>query len=283
MTRMHAISLLIPLVLFLSPSSGMTEGENAMPGRLTIAHDANYPPFAFLDEGGTPRGYLIDLWRAFGRANDINIDFKLGTWQESLDMVKSGAADGHGGLFFSAERDRFLDYGPTIMEVAAYMYVNNALSEEIAATYPVGVVKGGFEEHFMRTEWPERPLVLFDQNKAMIQAAKDGMLEVFVADQPTAVHYLNLFHIGNDFNHTRKLYAMPMRVAVGEGRHDALDCILYGWTKLDQREIKRIFGTWFIHEKPTPDWWWPGLLISLLTIVAAIIIRKLGRRAHGVQ
>ena len=155
------IAIILALVLLLTAAP--TRAGNGI-SRLVIAHDANYPPFSYLDESNQPKGYLIDIWRAFGKANSIEIQFKLGTWQESLDMVKNGEATVHGGLFFSSERDHYLDYGPTIADLSTYLYARNKADKMCA----VGVVRGGYEEHFMRKELPKRHLTLFEIGRAHV-------------------------------------------------------------------------------------------------------------------
>lgn len=274
-----SISFLLLLSLTVPAAAG---APDTMPKRLVIAHDANYPPFSFVDERGVQRGYLIDLWKAFGNANSITIEFKLGTWQESLDMVKNGEADIHGGLFYSKERDTFLDYGPTIMDLSTDMYIKNDLTKTAARAFPVGVVKGGFEEHFMLSKRPDRSLTLFPQNRAMIEAAAKGSIKVFVADQPTGFHYMKRFEINDDFTSIETLYTMPMRTAVQEGDKQTLEVVEYGWTQVDDALRNHIYGKWFIPQDNMPGWVLPGALLSMLALIIAIIVRRAGRKAHGV-
>lgn len=276
MSRFAKKIFIIALFLLVMPAMG--HGQDKVPHLLTVAHDANYPPFAFLDETGQPRGYLIDLWRAFGNANSIYVEFKLGSWQESLDMVRNGEADIHGGLFYSKERDLYLDYGSTIMELSTDIYIQNSLSKSAARREPTGVVKGGFEEHYMRTEHPQRLLKLFPQNKAMIEAAANGEIMVFVADQPTGFHYMNQLGINNEFSSVETLYTMPMRWAVQNGDSESLRLVNNGWANVEEAMLNHIYGKWFIPQDTTPDWALPALLLTILALVIALIIRQAGRR-----
>lgn len=247
--------------------------------RLVIAHDANYPPFSYLDESNQPKGYLIDIWRAFGKANSVEIQFKLGTWQESLDMVKNGEATVHGGLFFSSERDHYLDYGPTIADLSTHLYTLNGATKMCA----VGVVRGGYEENFMRKEQPKRPLILFDQNKAMIEAASTEKIKAFVADQPTGVYYMHVFGMENMLEEPIELYSEPLRVAVGNGKHDMLEFIFYGWLEIDRQELRYIYGKWFMDKGSNPDWLLPVICITLLVLIIGFAIRKTGKRTHNID
>ncbi|ADU63860.1 MAG: transporter substrate-binding domain-containing protein [Pseudodesulfovibrio sp.] len=248
------------------------------PGQMIIAHDAGYPPFCFLDQDGEPTGYLIDLWRAFGRENDIEITFLLGTWQQSLDMVMDGRADVHGGLVHSNDRDRVFDFGPELIELSTHLFVRNGF--DARQTQPVGVVRGGYEEDFMRANRPTTRLVLFDDNMTMVRAATDGHIPAFVADSPTVSYCLGLYGARSDFAVSDLIYRKPLQAAVCEGRHDTLDLVNYGWARMDQKTLTRIHGKWFLDTANRPPWLLGGMLIAGLALVLAFAIRGVTKRLH---
>lgn len=273
-TRRSILGIGLLVLGWLSISIPATAGRHT----LTVAHSAQYPPYAYLDEEGTPHGYLIDLWNAFGKANNMDIRFKLGSWQESMDMVRDAEADIHGGLFFNEERDVFLDFGPTIMDLTTHLYVRNGLSTVEADTCLVGVVKGGFSEHFMRKERPGRAIITYESSHASIKAAKAGSIDAFIADRPTGIHHMRQLGIIDDFSSKEMLYSNPLRGAVREGDTVTLDIIMQGWPKIAPATVKIIEGKWFVDKTETADWITTGVVISVLTLVAALIIRSVFRR-----
>lgn len=279
MSRRAGVFVLIPLFLLLAAGIGMAGRETDKP-RLVVAHDANYPPFSFLAENGSPQGYLIDLWKAFGRANTMAVEFRLGSWQQSLDMVRSGEADVHGGLFFSKRRDSFLDYGSTITDLSTYLYMLDSLTNEQAETCEIGVVQGAYEEDFMRREHPDRSLRTFSQNKAMIRAVSENVIKAFVADRPTGAYYLNRYGIRDDVIRSKKLYTKPLRVAVAEGRSALLARINLGLSKIPPKDVKYIRGKWFLPEYSSSGWLMPRLGIAVLVLVLAIALRYVIQRIH---
>lgn len=249
------------------------------PVRLVIAHDAGYPPFSFLDQDGEPTGYLIDLWRAFGRENNIEIAFLLGSWQQSLDMVMDGRADVHGGLVHSNDRDRIFDFGPELIELSTHLFVRNGFDARQAQ--PVGVVRGGYEEDFMRANRPTTRLVLYDDNMIMTRAATDGHIPAFVADSPTVSYCLGLYDARGDFSASDLIYTKPLQAAVREGRHDILNLVVYGWARIDQKMLARIHGKWFMNTDDRPAWLLGGVLIAGLALILAFAILGVAKRLHG--
>lgn len=278
-------TLCLLTVLCASPAAGDSRrGEAETPYDrpiLLVAHDAYYPPFCFFDSEGEPAGYLVDLWRAFGSENDMEIVFKLGTWQESLDMVLDGRADVHGGLVHSADRDRIFDFGPDIIELSTHIHVRKG--RDAAKARPVGVVRGGYEEYFMRANRPGTPLILFDENLSMIGAAARGEYPAFAADTPTASACLAMHDSRDDFDRADLLYRKPLRAAVVEGRHDILNLVIHGWERMDQKRIVRIHGKWFMDAPERSPWIVRGMLIGLLVLVLALAVRLLSQRHRRVE
>lgn len=72
--------------------------------RIVVTNSASWVPYSFLDHAGQPRGVLIELWRLFARKNNVEVEFKLVDWAKSLEMVRNGEADVHGGLTETDQR-----------------------------------------------------------------------------------------------------------------------------------------------------------------------------------
>jgi len=248
----------------------------AVPTHIIVSQDANYPPFSYMD-GDIPTGYLIDIWKAFGQANNIEISFLLGSWQDSLDFVRTGQADVHGGLFYSEDRDQFLDYGPTITDISTFLYARKDLTES-ALQCAIGVVRGGFEEEFLHRNRFREILTQFDDNRQLLTAAADGAIQCFAADQPTASYFMNIFGMSGRFASVEELYRMPMRVAVRHDEPELLAAINDGWKKLDPKTAKYIHGKWFVEEPETPGWIKPTMTYSALVFVVALILLFVVRR-----
>lgn len=61
--------------------------------KLIIANSKAWKPYSYIDDQGKPSGILIDFWLAFGQVNNVDIEFKLMDWNDSLEAVKYGKAD----------------------------------------------------------------------------------------------------------------------------------------------------------------------------------------------
>ena len=79
---------------------------------IAIGGDDNYPPFEYLDEKGRPTGFVVELTRAIAREVGLDISFRMGTWTQALNGMRSGRIDVIQGLFYSPDRDLKYDFTP---------------------------------------------------------------------------------------------------------------------------------------------------------------------------
>jgi len=84
---------------------------------IVVGGDHNYPPFEFLDENGRPEGFTVELTRAIAREMNMDVRIQLGPWAEMVDALRDGKIDALEGMFYSAERDRALDFSPRYLVI----------------------------------------------------------------------------------------------------------------------------------------------------------------------
>ncbi len=84
---------------------------------ITVGGDYNYPPFEYLDPKGRPTGFTVELIRAVAGEVNMDVRIQLGRWEDMVNALRDGRIDAIGGMFYSAERDRVLDFGPKYLVV----------------------------------------------------------------------------------------------------------------------------------------------------------------------
>ncbi|MET0068049.1 MAG: sensor domain-containing diguanylate cyclase [Candidatus Thiodiazotropha sp.] len=256
---------------------------------LIVSQDAAWPPFSYLDDRDQPRGLLIDLWRTYGEVTGRSVEFQLVDWQESIDRVRSGEADVHGGLFQSDERDAYLDFSKQLFPLTTRLFVSPVLVADglrSLGAVPVGIVRGGYEEEFVTINYPGVQLREFSNNREMVQAAVDGEILAFVADYPVGMYYLNVFRVPERFRVTQTLYTKYLRAAVKEGNGAMLQQVRNGLQRIPDSELERIRQKWIlsVSVEVIPRWLVYTLVIgSALALVVALfaytqILRRQVRR-----
>ncbi|WP_391091822.1 diguanylate cyclase domain-containing protein [Vibrio sp. NH-UV-68] len=268
------------LLLALLLLSFNTFADTSSANSLTIANSKAWKPFSFINSDGEPDGILIDYWKAYGKKNNVNIEFLLLDWQASLDALKDGRADIHAGLLWSEERDAYLDYAPALMNIDTHMFI----SQDLIATnldqfllgghqYQVGVVAGGYEQAFTQLHYPNLNLLSFSNNNQMIEAAFNGELDAFVADLQVANFYLlSSGEQAHRFVGVRHLYSGELRPAVVQGNNQLLEQITSGLAALTNAEKKQILNRWMYINTVYPDYLLPLSILVIVVVVVGYIV-----------
>lgn len=258
---------------------------------IVVTNSKAWKPFSFLNQKGEPDGILVDYWRKYGELNKVNVEFLLVDWQASLDAMKSGDADIHAGLLWSESRDRYLEYGPSIMKIDTQLYVHQSLiTQDIDEfmrgdhNHRVGVVAGGYEESFTRREFPGLDVVSFANNQLMIDAAFNGQISAFVSDLQVANFYLYSSDEPHRFIGVRHLYSGDLRPAVAEGERDLYNTIISNLKRFSQDDKNQILQRWMYVSTVYPKYLVPLIVfVCTLTALGYIVLLKVTVKRKTVQ
>ena len=82
-------SILLMIVLITS----LFSNEMTINKKIKVSYDPDYAPFSFTVYN-KPQGLLIDIYKAWGKANNIDVEFINGkNWDDALELTKQGKAD----------------------------------------------------------------------------------------------------------------------------------------------------------------------------------------------
>ncbi|VFQ45134.1 transporter substrate-binding domain-containing protein [Desulfoluna butyratoxydans] len=84
--------------------------QAAPPERIVFGGDAQYPPYEFLDQDGNPTGFTVELTRALAEVMGMEIEIRLGPWEEIMEAFKKGEVDVMQGISYSDERARRYEF-----------------------------------------------------------------------------------------------------------------------------------------------------------------------------
>ncbi|WP_104024791.1 transporter substrate-binding domain-containing diguanylate cyclase [Vibrio hyugaensis] len=242
---------------------------------LIVTNSKAWKPFSYLTPDGEPQGILIDFWREFATRNDLDVQFLLLDWDESLQAVKEGSADIHAGLIYSRERDKYLDFGSVIMPIETQLYVNqDVLGVDVHAVLErgegmdVGVVKGGYEEFFIRKRYPNAIIELYPNNDVMLRAVVERKIFLFVADMQVANFYMATSPDTITFVPALHLYSKDLRIAASKNSTMPIKDISRAFDTVLETDRDRILSRWIHVRTVYPTYLVPVAIFAL--VVAAM-------------
>ena len=238
------------MVALLSIGSASAHATAISPAPLSIAYCSDCVPFQFTDQQGKPAGMLIDIWRLWSGKTGTPLTFKPGRWQQTLEMVRDGTAEVHAGLFFSKNRDQFLDFGQALQRTDTHVFLHRSLPpikhlEDLGA-YRIGVLSGDLVERYLKERLPASAVVSLPDYQAIINRLQTGELRAFAADTPTAIYHLRRAGLLEKFRfgHSQLLYQNDWLLAVSAGRQALLQRINTGMDRITEAERLAISRHW---------------------------------------
>lgn len=225
---------------------------------LIVANSKAWKPFSYIDDSGEPQGLLVDIWKEYARVNDVDIIFMLTDWNESVQLVRSGKADVHAGLLWSDTRESFLDYLDGVVKIDTQLFFSadylGTNVDHFLQSGELGVVAGGYEESYIRENYPNVKLISYSNNEVMLNGAFSGEISAFVADFQVANFYLYTSSQPSSFSPVKHLYSAQIRPAVKEGAHKLRIQLETGMSNVSKVDLQRIQRKWLHVETVYPKY-----------------------------
>lgn len=262
-------------------ATGLAQTQSTEPINLTpqisslyVVQDHRWAPLAFRNQQGQPDGLIIDIWRLLGQKMQRPVEFDLLDWQQTLHKVRDSRAHIHGGLVQSEERASYLDFSESLFQLRTAIFIDtkkilNALDVDDLNGVQVGVIAGGYEEEFVRANYPQLTLRLYNNNEQLVAAAIRGDLAAFVADYPVGMYYLAR-STPDKFRVLSVLYSRNVQAAVARGNQAALKEINDAIAQITPEEMAAITQKWINREEILVIPW--GWILIFSGSMGAIVI-----------
>ncbi|MFC1716294.1 transporter substrate-binding domain-containing protein, partial [Candidatus Poribacteria bacterium] len=107
-----------------------------------------YMPFFFEGADGRPRGILVDIWDLWSRKTGVPVSFLTLPWAETLTQVRDGKVDINAGVFYTTERDTYLDFSQPFFDLATHLFYHTTDKPLTGIDNLVGIRVGLVTEDF---------------------------------------------------------------------------------------------------------------------------------------
>lgn len=276
----YCSSIIISLFFGCLLWSSFTIAKDSVSRPLIIATTNSWHPYSYTNDKGEAMGVLVNFWQEFSQLTGIPVEFKVNSWQESLDDVLNGRADAHVGMVRSDKREQSFDFIEPLFTIDTKLYFNRSLLAEFSVKefllggydYPVGVLFGGYQQEFMQTHYPHVALKTFTSNQLMMEEALSGKLKAFVADTQVSNYFLHLGNKPGKLLPVQHLYTGVLYPAVARG-NPVFDRIQQGFALFDSEDKSRIVYRWIHHSVDTvyPRYLIPAAILFILIVLLSYI------------
>lgn len=199
---------LLAVCLTSAAAAHQVRGDEQAGQSLVVASSNNFPPVNILDEGGQLTGFGRDLSDAVVRAAGCSIErIHSQTWAQVLSWLADGRADFIHDAGYTLERDEYLDFTDSILEMPEMIFVSedrfDILSLEDLAGKKVACVREHITHLYLK-QFTEIELVI-------VETPLDGLLSLIQEEVDSFIYPKQIV-----LHYAQKLRVRPYVKAVGE-------------------------------------------------------------------
>jgi signal transduction histidine kinase len=210
--------------------------------------DNAYAPYSFQSDDGKLQGILVDQWQAWEKKTGIKVEIHAADWEEALRRMRAGDFDVIDSIVETAERLDYFDFTAPYATIEASIFFRDDVSgiTDLASLKGFAVGAKAGDQHIDKlTANGVTSVILYRNNHAIIEAAKENTINVFLADDPSALYLLNKTGIDAGFRRSAPVFRDELRRAVRKGDAALLRTVSEGFAALPPRELKQIDEKWF--------------------------------------
>ncbi|MBR9869064.1 MAG: transporter substrate-binding domain-containing protein [Oceanospirillales bacterium] len=156
---------------------------------IRVGGDHNYPPYEFINEEGEPDGYNTELTRAIAEVMGMNVEIRLGGWDEMRRQLDRGEIDALQGMNFSEERSKKYDFSPphAIIHQSIFARKEDAKITQLSELEGKEVIvqRGGIMHDYLLQNDVGAHLIMVDTHAAALRLLASGQHDyALVANLP---------------------------------------------------------------------------------------------------
>ena len=210
--------------------------------------DDNSPPYVFRSDEGKLQGIIIDQWHVWERRTGVTAEIHGMDLNEAVRRMKAGEFDVIDAILENEERTSYLDFGKpyTTIEVPIFFrsYISGINNLASLRGFPVAAKLGDTAVKLLQ-ENSITPMMLYNNYEAIVTAADERKVNVFVMDKTPALYFLQKRGIGSEFRMSEPVSIGAFHRAVRKGNAKLLQLVEKGFDDVGAKELALIEKKWF--------------------------------------
>jgi ABC-type amino acid transport substrate-binding protein/serine phosphatase RsbU (regulator of sigma subunit) len=246
---------------------------------LTYVYDPDWKPFEYTDPMTHKHmGIIADILGLIESKTGIKLEpVQAKSWNDSIDLVKSGKADMVSAVPYSKKKAAYL----TFTNHDIYSYPAVLLSSRKETDMPpidgfsdrsIGIIRGNTLGQWVMQHFPKSKFVIFKGMDDAITALENGKIDFFAINGVTALYYINALGHKNIYIDTTLEYTFHLKIgfrkSVPEGVISIIDEAL---GQISEKEKSDIYHKW-VSVKVQKETNWKLLGIILLIALGVLLI-----------
>ena len=219
--------------------------------QITVHNEMDWAPFNF-NEKGTPKGFSIDYMKLLAQKTGLEIQLVHGpSWDEFLEMMKSGKLDLMLNIAKSPERGQYLEFTPPYIEMIQMLYTRDDFPTVTSIEDLYGkrfAVPKGFYLHEVLKKYPQIQIVEVENTTEAIHAVSTGKADALFDLMPVVNYIIAQLQITNlkvggglDIVESKPI---PLHIAVRKDLKNLVGILEKGMALITDTETRILHDRW---------------------------------------
>ncbi|MGC8778937.1 MAG: HD domain-containing phosphohydrolase, partial [Candidatus Caldatribacteriaceae bacterium] len=225
-----------------------------------------------INEKGALVGISVDFWKRFEEKTGVQVALVPMEWNMAHQVMLRKEAEVIDTLFYTPERDQYLDYTRPIFPITSSIYYRKNLaitSFQDLTPHIVGAKERDALLDIARRENPAIQFRLYKNYSDIVEAAKRREIQVFLMDDPPANYYLVKQGLLYEFARTSISVSNFFYLATWEGNEEVLATLNEGLAQFSDEELRALAREYVTEVEHHPPWLWK--VITLMVVFSALL------------
>jgi len=249
---------------------------------LTYVYDPDWAPFEWKNDIDKHTGIIADVLSLINKKAGIELTpINTDTWEESVELVKSGKADMFSAITQNSTREEYLNF--TSKDIYSYpaVFITNFDDKKVYLNIKkdfkgkkIGVVKGSGLGQYIREKYPELEYVELPTTYDGFSSIRNNKIDIFAINTVTAKYFIEKKGF-SDLKIALKLdYIYHLKIAIRKDLPGEILSILdKSLSSIREEELNDIFNKWTeMSIKQQTDWKLLFRITGTLFIVIMFLI-----------
>ena len=217
--------------------------------KVKVGVGPDWAPFDFVDNDGNYRGIANDYLKLLSKKTGLKFETIVDKWSNNLKKIKEKKIDLLDAVYYSKQRDKYMDFTKPYLEILDYFYIRddlNVSTMEDLNGKRVAIPKGYAHAQAIKKEFPKIKIVTVDTFSDSVDAVLENRADMLFDTQIALSYKLEQDGIRSiiPFKSYRKHGLMKLYMASFKGNETLISIINKGLDSITKEEKSTIYNRW---------------------------------------
>lgn len=217
--------------------------------KINVGGSNDWTPFNFADKYGKHKGIANDYLSLITKYTGLTFDISIADWNDSLAKIKTGEIDILPAVYYTKEREQYLNFSQPYFEALDYFFIHNSLKATTLADLDgkkVALPKDYAHIEILKKNFPNINIYLVDTFGEAIDAVLERRADILYDTYGALIYTLEKEGINTivPFKSTRSIGLNPIHLVTLKKNKVLTNIINKGLSAITDNDRKKIYNRW---------------------------------------